>query len=147
MRDDLLYTVGYEGWEIDNFVSYIKNNKIRCIIDVREIPLSRKKGFSKTALKNRLADAAINYIHMPELGSPRDIRQKLKADRNYEYFFKVFSDYISQKKDSIEELYQKIVNEVCCLLCYEHSSSKCHRSIVANEIKSLNGNGLAIKNI
>ena len=44
----MLFTIGYEDKIIDNFISELKNNNIEKVVDVRELPLSRKKGYSKT---------------------------------------------------------------------------------------------------
>ena len=86
-KDYVLYTVGYEGRSIDDFVTILKSAGVTRLIDVREIPLSRKRGFSKSALKQRLDDESIAYVHYKELGSPSEIRHKLKEDWDYNYFF------------------------------------------------------------
>lgn len=43
-----LLTIGYEGRKIDEFIERLKEFNISRLIDVREIPFSRKPGFSKT---------------------------------------------------------------------------------------------------
>jgi uncharacterized protein (DUF488 family) len=45
-----LYTIGYEGTNISDFIDNLHANDIKCIIDVRALPLSRKPGFSKTQI-------------------------------------------------------------------------------------------------
>ena len=45
-----LYTAGYEGLTIDAFIARLKQAGIDRVLDVREYPLSRKKGFSKKCL-------------------------------------------------------------------------------------------------
>lgn len=45
-----LFTFGYEGLDIDAFVDRALAAGVRTIVDVRELPLSRKKGFSKNPL-------------------------------------------------------------------------------------------------
>ena len=70
-----LYTIGYEGRDIDEFVSLLKDNRITRLIDVREIPFSRKKGFSKSRLNERLQNENIDYVHIKALGSPSEIRE------------------------------------------------------------------------
>ncbi|MDR1430587.1 MAG: DUF488 domain-containing protein, partial [Propionibacteriaceae bacterium] len=44
------------------------------LVDVRQTPISRKRGLSKTALGAALSEAGIDYIHLRELGNPRDNR-------------------------------------------------------------------------
>ena len=43
----MLYTFGYEGFDIDRFIARLKDVGIKTIVDVRQLPLSRKRGFSK----------------------------------------------------------------------------------------------------
>lgn len=142
-----LFTIGYEGINIDSFIEHLRNNDIDCLIDVREIPLSRKKGFSKTSLSTRLDQENIHYVHLKELGSPKPVRNKLKEDGNYNNFFKAMKSYLADKKDVIEKAYQHVLSKTCCLMCFEHLASQCHRNVVAAKIKERDGNGLLISNI
>jgi len=142
-----LFTMGYEGISIDNFIDNLKANDINCIIDVRALPLSRKPGFSKTKLAGRLNHLKIQYIHLPELGSPKDIRDELKSTRNYTAFFKKMEKYLTGKKDAIRQAYNHVIKSRCCLLCFERLADQCHRKIVAEKIKSTNGDGLQIMHI
>ena len=48
-------------------------------LDVRQIAGSRRRGFSKTALREALAGAGIDYRHLPELGNPKPIRDLFKS--------------------------------------------------------------------
>lgn len=142
-----LFTMGYEGTTIDSFINSLQVNKINCIIDVRALPLSRKPGFSKTKLAGTLNHVNIQYIHLPELGSPKDIRNELKSTRNYTTFFLKMEKYLAGKKDAIRQAYNHVINTRCCLLCFEHLADQCHRKIVAEKIKSTNGDGLQIMHI
>ena len=142
-----LFTVGYEGIDIDNFISHLKDNAIDCLLDVRELPLSRKKGFSKTALSERLNQENIYYIHFKELGSPKPIREKLKENHNYLSFFNKMDKYLTSKMGTVENAYYYVRKNTCCLMCFERLAATCHRKIVARKIKKLDGNGLLIKNI
>ncbi|HUV41483.1 MAG TPA: DUF488 domain-containing protein [Sedimentisphaerales bacterium] len=142
-----LFTVGYEGTDIDNFITHLKDNAINCLLDVRETPLSRKRGFSKTALSERLNRENIYYVHFRELGSPKPIREKLKVNHDYSVFFKRVDEYLTSKIETIENAYRYVRENTCCLMCFEHLAATCHRKIVARKIKELDGTGLQIKNI
>jgi uncharacterized protein (DUF488 family) len=56
-----LLTIGYEGRTIEEFVGELLAGSVETLIDVRELPLSRKRGFSKRALSTELAAAGIEY--------------------------------------------------------------------------------------
>ena len=130
-----IYTVGYEGTTIDKFIYKLKIHGIEQIIDVREIPLSRKKGFSKNALKGYLADAGIDYIHMPELGSPSVIRHRYKEGGSEYQFFREYEDYIDSNHPKDIELMERYAAKCpSALLCFEHSYVHCHRKILAEKL-------------
>lgn len=142
-----LYTIGYQERNLDDFVYKLKTFNISILIDVREIPISRKKGFSKTHLSQYLENYGIQYIHFRDLGSPKVIRDKLKSDGDYDYFFREYHKYIKSQAQIIEELYEIVLGENCCLMCYERFPDKCHRSIVAKEVMKIDDNGLMVKHI
>lgn len=142
-----LYTIGYEGINIDSFIAKLHDNKIECVIDVRALPLSRKPGFSKTPLSLKLLSAKIQYIHLGKLGTPKRIREELKSSHNYSAFFKKMSIYLSDKQDLIDIAHNHTMNSTCCLMCFEKNVEQCHRKIVAEKIKATNGNGLLITHL
>ena len=142
-----LFTIGYQGTTIDTFIANLATNNIDCVIDIRALPLSRKPGFSKTDLARRLNLAEIQYVHFAELGTPKPIRENLKATRDYSTFFKTMETYLAKQKDPIETAYNYVSKYNCCLMCFERLATECHRKIVAAKIKERGGNGLKIKNI
>lgn len=142
-----LLTIGYEGKEINEFISCLKSFNVTRLIDVRELPLSRKKGFSKLSFKERLEAEDIQYIHIKSLGSPADIRKKLKEDNDYNYFFNAYSKYLLKNPGLIKDAYEYVIHGINCIMCFERLPEKCHRNIVAEEIKEYEGNRLKIKHI
>jgi len=142
-----LFTIGYEGMNLDGFIGQLKKFAIDCLIDVREIPISRKRGFSKSELAQRLGQENIDYLHLKQLGSPKPIRQKLKINRDYSTFFKKMDIYLANKKEAIENAYSYVIDNTCCLMCFESFAERCHRKIVARKIRERDGKGLKIKDI
>ena len=142
-----LYTIGYEGINIDDFIKQLKTSGVSKLIDVRDIPFSRKKGFSKEVLKETLEDNNIKYFHFKPLGSPASLRSKLKEDGDYDYFFRTYNKYLSQHIDAIKEVIKIISENVGCLMCFEKDHTKCHRSVVADIIEEYSGNKLKIRHI
>ena len=142
-----VYTIGYEGRGLEEFASRLKDFGIEVLVDVRDVPLSRKKGFSKTPLSQYLEEEGIDYIHLKSLGSPKDIRDKVKTDGDYEYFYTAYSSYIKSQQDSVKTLHQIVVNSSVCIMCYERDPYSCHRLVVAEEVNKKDGNGLAVQHI
>ncbi|MEE8328326.1 MAG: DUF488 domain-containing protein [Thermodesulfovibrionia bacterium] len=143
-----VFTAGYESRDINEFIGQLQEHNIQTVVDVREIPASRKQGFSKKRLIEHLDSANIKYIHIKELGSPKSLRHKLYKDKDYNYFFKKYKKYLSTQLDTLRSLYNEvIINEVSCLICFEKNASQCHRTIVAEKIKEIDRNGLRVNHI
>jgi len=142
-----LYTAGYEGRQIDSFIDDLRVHKIARVIDVREIPISRKPGFSKSALRANLMSANIDYIHIKPLGSPTPIRDKLRADSDHKAFIESFTAYLLTQDIFIHEALEFAKNGRSCLLCFERLAENCHRSIVAQRISELSPQEVVIHNL
>lgn len=46
-----LFTLGYEGLSIDAFIARLQAAQVKTIVDVRELPLSRKKSAMRVRLQ------------------------------------------------------------------------------------------------
>ena len=65
-----IFTIGYEGATMSEFLAALRNAGVERVIDVRAIANSRRPGFSKTPLRNALAEVGIDYVHLRALGTP-----------------------------------------------------------------------------
>ncbi len=142
-----LFTIGYEGKDIEAFLGSLEDNAVDCLLDVREIAFSRKKGFSKTALSTALEGRGIEYVHLKELGSPSALRGELKSTGDYVKFFEGMEEYLTTQREGIERAYNHVTQRRCCLMCYEKLATMCHRKIVAKKIKERDGNGMEVKHL
>jgi uncharacterized protein (DUF488 family) len=142
-----LFTIGYEGADLTAFLECLEKNAIECLIDVREIAFSRKKGFSKTPLSHALEARGIRYVHLRELGSPTLVREELKSDGDYGKFFQEIERYLSTRQGDIERAYSYVDRMTCCLMCYERLAAMCHRKVVVEKIKERDGNGLEVTHL
>lgn len=130
-----IFTIGYEGTDIDRFVKTLLAVGIDAIADVRAVPLSRKKGFSKNALKERLESAGIEYLSAKELGDPKPGREAAKSG-NYAAFRSIYTQHIDQpdQVDAVGRLVDVARGRSICLLCFERDPATCHRMIVAERM-------------
>lgn len=131
-----LFTIGYEGTALDDFVHALKAAKVDVLLDVRELPISRRKGFSKTALCSALTDAGIRYRHEKQLGSPKTIRHRLREDGNYKHFFREFNRHLHEQSALLALLADELKGNVV-LMCYEKDHEACHRHSVATALAEL----------
>lgn len=134
---DSVYTIGYEGYTLDRFVKKLKDSNIQQLIDVREIALSRKNGFSKTALKEALNKAGIKYEHLGKLGSPKNVRHQLYKDLDYKKFFEEYKKHIKDEDvmQNISVIEGLAKRKKSVIMCFEKDYKVCHRSIIAEELK------------
>lgn len=131
----VLSTIGYEGSNISDFIACLLENDIDTIVDIREVPISRKRGFSKTKLAGALSESGLKYTHIRELGDPKPGREAARRG-DYSEFRKIFARHMRTKaaKDALFELREIATQERVCLLCYERDPKHCHRSIVAKSV-------------
>ena len=134
-----IYTVGYEGLDIDSFLSLLADNDIETVVDVREMPLSRKPGFSKKSLASVLNLSGREYVHMVDLGCPKLVRDRYREDGNWKRYTEGFMKHLKTQDDAIAELSALAATSNCALLCYEADSNFCHRSMVASAVKDYCG--------
>lgn len=124
-------TVGYEGCTPVDFDHTLTKANIDCVIDIRAVPVSRKKGFSKTALRERLEALGIEYLHLRALGDPKPGRDAARAG-NMQMFRRIFFAHMETCNAQEElALLRKVASERrVALLCYEADHTQCHRAIV-----------------
>jgi uncharacterized protein (DUF488 family) len=125
-----ILTLGYEGVNLRDFIATLKAHRVCQVLDVRELAMSRRKGFSKTALSLALARAGISYAHERALGTPRWLRHRLREDGDVARFRKDFRRQLAAKRTVLKSLAGTLSGRVA-LLCYERNPLECHRSLVA----------------
>lgn len=129
-------TIGYEQSNIDQFIATLLGAGVEQIIDVRELPLSRKKGFSKQSLAATLAVSGIDYVHLRELGDPKPGRLAARAG-DYPQFRKIFNQHMRTRdaRLGLDSAAQLARRKRSALLCFEREHTVCHRSIVADALR------------
>ncbi|MBD3196436.1 MAG: DUF488 family protein [Candidatus Lokiarchaeota archaeon] len=143
-----LFTIGYEGDNLERYLNKLIKSNIKALFDVRKNPVSRKYGFSKKTLQNACEAIGIEYIHLPELGIESEKRKNLKSQADYDDLFLDYEKLIlPKKKDVINFIHNRLSNyKRIALTCYEALPQKCHRTRIANAVFSLN-NKLRVKHI
>lgn len=130
-----IFTIGYEGMDIREFISRLAEHDVETVVDVRELPLSRKPGFSKTALSTALREAGLEYVHMVELGCPKSVRNGYRDDGDWPRYVKGFGKHLKEKEEAIATLAELSTSSRCVLLCFEADFNFCHRSMVADALR------------
>jgi uncharacterized protein (DUF488 family) len=139
MNPTALYTIGYEGLEIDAFVSRLRNAGVQTIVDVRGLPLSRKAGFSKRSFAARLEAAGIAYLHKHTLGCPKEVRDRYRKDSDWARYTRGFLAHLAKQESCVRELATLADFTSVCLVCFEADFSMCHRTYVARAAHRMGG--------
>ncbi|GAA0993477.1 DUF488 domain-containing protein [Subtercola frigoramans] len=131
--------IGYEGLDSDGLLARLRLRRVSTVVDVRLNPISRKRGMSKSALRELLANANIGYEHFPALGNPRDNREgfaditgQAGKDARARYEALLSSSEAKDKLDSVIALSQI---GLVALLCFEADECTCHREVVLTAIR------------
>ncbi|MFN7111622.1 MAG: DUF488 family protein [Brevundimonas sp.] len=130
-----IFTIGYEGAEIAAFIQALHQAGVQTVADVRAVAVSRRKGFSKTALANHLNAAGIGYVHFRDLGDPKPGREAAREGRMRE-FESIYNAHMNTAaaQAQLTELAQLSVDGEVALLCYEADALGCHRTMIARSI-------------
>jgi uncharacterized protein (DUF488 family) len=132
MVDAVVYTIGYQGRSAQEIIDLRKERGVERIIDVRQLALSRKRGFSKTPLRKRMEEAGLEYLHIPEVGNPKQLRDE---DPPREEFRRRYLEHLQEEEAMVEMLALLVRQKRSALLCYERDPRLCHREVLAEELE------------
>ncbi len=132
-----LFTIGYEGASVDGLIAALKDAGVTLLVDTRERAQSRRKGFSKTALGQALAEGGIGYRHLRALGTPPAVRKDYKLTHDFASMRRGFLAHLATQGEALEELGRLVASEPVALLCYEANPAECHRSLIAGRLREL----------
>lgn len=126
-----IFTIGYEGTTVGEFLASLQAAGVKRVIDVRAVPNSRRPGFSKTPLRNALAKAGIDYVHLRALGTPADGRAAARAGR-HEDLKRIYSGQLELPEAIAQgaKMLDLVQEEPSALLCYERDPAACHRTLL-----------------
>jgi len=134
----VLFTIGYEGLDSERLIAALRDAQVGTLADVRAVANSRKRGFSKNALRTSLEDAGIGYAHARSLGTPKAGRQAARAD-DAALMRRIYCDEVLDTADgglALDELCTLADRTPICLLCFEREPARCHRRVLAERMQA-----------
>ena len=136
--ETILFTIGYEGISLEEYLNRLIRNGVKLLVDVRRNPLSQKYGFSKKLLSGFCENLGIEYLHIPEVGIDSSKRRELNTQQDYDLLFEDYKKTVLKEtminQDYILELLKK--HKRIALTCFEAETCQCHRTHLAEKIKS-----------
>ncbi len=132
-----LFTIGYEGRSLEQYLNLLVQAGVGRLTDVRRNALSRKYGFSRSSLQNACAGVGIEYEHIPELGIDSSERRDLIEQADYDALFSRYRKETLPAQSSVLNRLLKAVEsgDRLALTCFEHNVGQCHRGCVAHAVQ------------
>ena len=145
----VLFTIGYEGISLEEYLVRLLKNDVKVLVDVRNNPLSMKYGFSKSQLKKFCANLDIEYVHIPEVGIQSDQREELNTQSDYDKLFAVYRKINLSKTTTSQNEILKLLKQHkrVALTCFEANICQCHRKHLAEAIEILPDFNYEVKHI
>lgn len=137
--DPVLFTIGYEGLSLEQYIKKLIIYDVHTLCDVRKNAYSQKYGFSRYTLEKACSGVDIRYIHVPQLGIESDKRQDLRSQKDYDILFDEYErTTLMENKEALMKVRSIIdTDKRVALTCFEKDPKQCHRSRVANALMSL----------
>ena len=134
----ILFTIGYEGADLADFVATLQAAGVPRVVDVRALAISRRKGFAKRALSSALTEAGIEYVHLRGLGNPKPGREAAWAGDSTA-FRSIFISHVAKDvaQADLALAASMVADGNSCLLCFERDHAVCHRAIVADALSGM----------
>jgi uncharacterized protein (DUF488 family) len=130
-----IFTIGYEGTTMADFLAALTVAGVERVIDVRALPLSRRPGFSKSSLAASLLEAGIGYVHLKALGTPKRGRDAAKkGDRATLEAVYAGQLELPEAQAQAAQMLALAAEKPSALLCFERDPCVCHRSLLLDAV-------------
>jgi uncharacterized protein (DUF488 family) len=143
-RTSRLFTIGYQQTPARAVLDELERAGVKLLVDVRAVAASRRPGLSKNQLAAGLDERGISYLHLRELGTPKDGREAARGG-NFELLHRIYARHLKtpQAREELDEL-SALVKQAgpVCILCYERDHRECHRQWIAEIIRERDGVGI-----
>jgi uncharacterized protein (DUF488 family) len=143
--------VGSIGYELHKdhlaFARHVQAAGVERLIDVRELPISRRRGYAKSALAQAMADVGVEYIHIKALGNPKPFRDLYKSGRVQEGQRRYEEHLLCEQRGALEDLGPLLLEKRSALMCVEHDPATCHRSVIIDALRHELGLALDVAEI
>ncbi|MEM4717741.1 MAG: DUF488 family protein [Desulfurococcaceae archaeon] len=140
MSEKLIYTIGYGGLKLSDFIDLLKTYSIVNLVDVRRwASSSRNPDFSGSSLETELRKARITYYWFPLLGGYRKFGVDIEDHGIGKCFesngFRAYATYITRApvlKPYLDRLVEIASERLTALMCKERCPWLCHRKILSD---------------
>lgn len=130
-----IWTIGYEQATVPAVMKALREAGVEVLADVRALPLSRRPGFSKSALAANARDAGIEYVHFKALGTPAEGRAAARRN-DHATLERIYEGQLELPEAIVAgaRLADMASERKVALLCYEREAHGCHRTLLRQAI-------------
>lgn len=149
----MVYTIGVYGWKEGDFLDALCACGVQTLVDVRWRRSVRLRGYgfsNSQRLQQLLEGRQIDYLHARYLAPPPEVRHTQHRSDKAQKILKterraLSPEFVERYQQQIltQENLQRLLCELSsgtnciALLCVEQWAQACHRSLIANALKSL----------
>ena len=137
--EQTIWTIGHSTRSLPLFLDLLTSATITLVADVRRFPASRRyPHFNHDLLKEALAAANIGYMACPDLGGRRRPRPDSPNTAWRNESFRGYADYMATEdfRAGIMRVLATVETERVALLCSEAVWWRCHRALIADDLKA-----------
>jgi uncharacterized protein (DUF488 family) len=129
-----IWTIGHSTRAIDEFISLLKGNEIKVLVDVRAWPGSKRyPQFNKDALAESLNAHGIRYEHFPELGGKRKSKPDSRNTAWRNASFRGYADYM--ETEQFQKGIERLLDVAAQGAAVRHRTDSPWRTWAAAEVK------------
>ena len=141
-----LFSLGYQERDLAAFIDELLSAEVDIVVDVRENPWSRKRGFSRVSLSEALDAVGIHYLHARFAGNPKELRHSAST---YDECLAMYEDHLDAHPEILWQFGEMVDGIVAsglraCLVCYERHPHDCHRSLLVEAWQRQEGGGVEV---
>ena len=134
-----IWTIGHSTRTFDEVLALLQSQSIQAVADVRRFPGSRKyPHFNAESFSRSLEDNGIHYFWFEDLGGRRKPNEHSHnlAWRNDS--FRAYADYMETEEfaRALQRLLDLARAQRTTIMCSEAVWWRCHRSLIADALKS-----------
>jgi uncharacterized protein (DUF488 family) len=137
------FTLGYSGRTTPEMLEVLVSHGVRTLVDIRQNPVSMyRPELSEKNLEKTLNGIDIDYVHLPELGVPRDVRGRAIESGRREviwdwYDCTVIPEFVGGNLHTFLNSFEHPV----ALMCTELDPHECHRHRIALALEQMGMKG------
>jgi uncharacterized protein (DUF488 family) len=136
------FTIGYTGRTIDDLLGVLSARSVRTMVDIRHNPVSMyRPELSKSNLRRLVEERGLHYVHLPELGVPRDIRVRAIETGSRDAIWEWYDAHVVTRYTRNLHRFFNALEHPIAFMCVEIDPAECHRHrlFVALEERGLRG--------